>query len=82
MFVYAMIFELPEMAQKLSLGFFRPNLPQLGLFHPYFASKSSFRVISIIKMVIFEQSKPISLYLKIKTSKIKKEKIRKLHIYY
>ena len=82
MFVYAMIFELPEMAQKWSLGFFRPNLPQLGLFHPYFVSKSSFRVTPMITMVIMEQSKPISLYLKIKKSKIKKSKIRKLHVYY
>ena len=77
MFVYAMIFKLPEMAQKWSFRFFRPNLPQLGLFHPYFVSKSSFRVIPMIKIVILEQSKPISLYLK-----IKKSKIRKLHVYY
>ena len=42
MFVHAMNFELPEIAKKWSLGFFRPNLPQLGLFHPYFVCKSSF----------------------------------------
>ena len=66
MFVYAMNFELPEMAKKWSFGLFRPNLPQLGLFHLYFVSKSSFRVIKIIKMIIWDQSKPISLYLKIK----------------
>ena len=52
MFVHAMIFELPEIEQKWSFGFFRPNLPQLGLFHPYFVSKSSFRVIWMIKIVI------------------------------
>ena len=80
MFVHAMNFELPEMAQKWNFGFFRHNLPQLGLFHPYFVSKSSFGEISMIKMVILEQSKPISLYLKIKKSKIKKAKIRKLHV--
>ena len=82
MFVYAINFELPEMAKKLSFGFFRPNLPQLGLFHPYFVSKSSFRVIPMIKIVILEQSKPISLYLKRKKLKIEKSKVRKLHVYY
>ena len=81
MFVYAMNFELPEMAKMGSLVFFRPNLTQLGLFHPYFVSKSGFRVISMIKRVILEQSKPILLYLKIK-SKIEKSKISKLHVYY
>ena len=74
MFVYAMNFELSEMAKKLSFGLFRPNLPQLGLFHPYFVSKTNFRVIPMIKMVILEQSKPILLYLKIKKSKIEKPK--------
>ena len=59
MFVYAMNFELPEMAKKRSFEFFRPNLPQLGLFQPYFVCKSSFIVISMIKMVIWDQSKPI-----------------------
>ena len=59
-----------------------PNLPQSGLFHPYFLCKSSFRVISMIKMVIWDQSKPISLYLKMKKLKIKKFEIRKLHVYY
>ena len=61
MFVYAMNFELPEMAKKWSFGLFRPNLPQLGLIHPYFVCKSSARIISMIKMVILDQSKPISL---------------------
>ena len=59
-----------------------PYLPQLGLFHPHFLCKSSFRVISMIKMVIWDQSKPISLDLKIKKSKIQKSEIRKLHVYY
>ena len=45
---------------------FQANLPQLKLFRPYFVCKSSFRVISMIKMVILDQSKPISLLLKIK----------------
>ena len=53
----------------------------IGFFHPYFVCKSSFRVISMIKMVIVDQSKPISLYLKIK-SKIQKSEICKLYVYY
>ena len=61
MFVYAMNFELPEMAKKGSYGLFRPNLPQLGLFHAYFICKSCSRVISMIKIVILDQSKPTSL---------------------
>ena len=69
-FMFTINFELPEMSKKWSFGFFRPNLPQLGLFYPYFVCKSSFRVISMTKMVILDRSKPISLYLKIK--KIKK----------
>ena len=59
------------MSKEWSFGFFRPNLSQLGLFHPYFVCKSSFRVISKTKMVILDQSKPISLYLKIKKFKNK-----------
>ena len=69
MFVYAMNFELPEMAKNLSFGLFRPNLPQLGLFHSYFVCKSSFRVISMIKIVIWDQSKPISLIFEKKNQK-------------
>ena len=80
-YVY-MNFELPEMSKKWSYGFFRPNLPQLGLFHSYYVCKSSFRVISMLKMVILDQSKPISLYLKINKSKIQKSEIRKLYVYY
>ena len=52
--------------KKWSFGLFRPNLPQLGLFHPYFVCRSSFRVISMIETVIFDQNMPISLILKIK----------------
>ena len=68
-FMFTMNFELPEMSKKWSFGLFIPNLPQLGLFHPYFVCKSNFTVISMIKMVILDQSKPISLYLKIKNWK-------------
>ena len=78
------------MAKNLSFGLFRPNLPQLGLFHPYFVSETSLRVISMIKIIILDQSKPISLILKnkksknqkIKNSKIQKSKICKLYVYY
>ena len=61
MFVYAMNFELPEISKKLSFGLFSPTLRLIELFHPYFVCKSSFRVISMIKMVILDQSKPIAL---------------------
>ena len=54
MFVYAMNFELPEMSKKWTLDFSGLNLPQLGLFDPYFVCKSSFRVISMIKIVILD----------------------------
>ena len=82
MFVYVINFELPEMAKSRSFGLFRPNLPQLGLFHSYFVSKTSFRVISMIKIIIWDQSKPISLILKIKWLKIQKSEISTLHVYY
>ena len=55
---------------------------KFGLFHPYFVFKFSFREISIIKMVILYQSKPISLIFKIQKSKILKFKTCKLHVYY
>ena len=61
MFVYAINFELPVMAKKWRFGLFKPNLPQLGLYHLYFVCTNSYRVISMIKMVILDQSKPISL---------------------
>ena len=79
MFVYTMNFELAEMAKKWSFGLFRPNMPQLGLFYQYCVCKSSFRVISMIKMVILDQSRPIFWKTKIK---IQKSKICKLHVYY
>ena len=71
MFWYEMSFELPEMAKKWSFRLFMPNLPRLGLVHPYFVCKSSFRVISMVK-IILDQSEPISLILKNKKLKIKK----------
>ena len=55
-----MNFELPE-DQKVKLWTFQAQPAQLGLFHPYFVCKSSFRVISMIKMVIWDQSKAILL---------------------
>ena len=55
-------------------GHCRHNLRELGLFHPYFVCKCSFREISIIKMLILDQGKPISLILKIEKFKIKNQK--------
>ena len=49
--------------KKMKFGIFQAY-PASGLFHPYFVCKSSFIVISMIKMVILDQSKPISLILK------------------
>ena len=44
---------------QINFGLFRPNLHELGLFLQYFVCKCSFREISMIKMVILDQSKPI-----------------------
>ena len=49
--------------KKVKFGIFHAQ-PASGLFHPCFVSKSSFIVISMIKIVILDQSKPISLILK------------------
>ena len=76
------IFKLPEMAKKWNFEFFRPNLRELWLFHPYFVCKCSYREISMIKIVILDQSKPISLILKIKNLIIQKTEICKFHVYY
>ena len=54
--------------KKEKFGIFQAQ-PASGLLHPYFVCKSIFRVISMTKMVILDQSKPISLYLKIKKLK-------------
>ena len=54
---------------------------ELGLFHPSFVCKFSFTEISMINMVILDQSKPILLYLKIKKLKIEKSEIYKLLVY-
>ena len=78
MFVYAMNFELPEMAKKSSFGLFKPNLLQLGLFHPYFVSKTNLRVISTIKMLIFG-SKYANM-ANFKNKIIENSKIQNLHI--
>ena len=69
MFVCVKNFSAARNSKKLSFGLFRHNLRELGLFHPYFVCKCSFREISIIQMVILDQSKPISLILKIKKIK-------------
>ena len=63
-----LIFELPEMAKNEVLDF--SGLHELGLFHSYFVCKCNFREISMIKIVILNQSKPMSLLLKIEKSEI------------
>ena len=68
--------------QKIEFWTFQAQPPQLGLYHPNFVCKCSFREISMIKMVILDQSKPISLILIIKKLKIQKSEICKLHVYY
>ena len=65
MFVSAMIFELPEMAKNEILDFSGPTCVSYRYFIQYFVCKCSFRKISMMKMVILDQSKPKSLYLKI-----------------
>ena len=79
-FVCAMNFWAARNGKKLSFGLFMPNLPQLGLhvFHSYFVCRCSFREISMIKMVILDQSKPILLILK--KQKQKNSKIKNLSI--
>ena len=66
--------------EKWSFELFRLNLHEVGLFHSYFLCKCSFREISMIKMVILDQSKPILLIFE--NRKIKKSEICKLHVYY
>ena len=51
--------------KKQSFGLFRQNMLELDLFHPYFVCKCSFREISMIKIIILDQSKRIPLILKI-----------------
>ena len=77
MFVYAMNFCAAIKDKKSNLGLFRPFLRELGQFHPYFVCKCSFRKMSMIKMVILDQSKPISLIFKIEKSEIQKSEIHK-----
>ena len=57
------------MAKNEILDYSGPNCVSYGYFIQYFVCKCSFRVISMIKIVIWDQSKPISLYLKIKKFK-------------
>ena len=65
-YIYIYIFEirnseiyLPEVSVSSTMDFIQ-----------YFVCKYSFSEISMIKILILDQSKPISLYLKIKNSKI------------
>ena len=64
-----------RISKKWSFWLFMPNLRELGLFHLDFVCKCSFREISMIKIVIFEQNRPNWIILK-------KFVICTLHIYY
>ena len=63
--------------KKVKFGTFQAQPTSVRVISYIFVCKKFFRVISMIKMVILDQSKPISLYLK-----IQKSKIRKLYVYY
>ena len=82
MFVYAINFSAPRNEKKLIFDFSGPSCVSYRYFIWYFVCKYSFREISMTKMVILDQSKPISQILKNKKSKIQKSKICKLHICY
>ena len=68
--------------KKVKFWTFQAQPASVRVISSIFLCKSSFRVISMIKIVILDQSKPISLYLKIKKLKIQESKICKLHVYY
>ena len=82
MFVCGMNIWAARNGKKWSFWLFRPNLYELGLYHPYFVCKYSFREISMILMVILDQNKPIWLILKIQKSKVQKSEICIFHVYY
>ena len=65
------------MAKNEILDFSDPTCVRYGYFIQYFVCKYIFREISMIKMVIWDQSKPI-LYLK--TKKFGNSKIQNLEI--
>ena len=52
--------------KKMKFWTFKAQPASVKVIHPYFVSKTSFREISMIKMVILDQSKPILLISKIK----------------
>ena len=70
------------MAKNEIFDFSGPTCVSYGYFIKYFVWKYSFREIAMIKIVIWDQSKPISLILKNKKFKIQKSKICELHVYY
>ena len=70
MFVCAMNIWAVENGKNWHFWFFRPNLHELGLFNPYFVCICSFREISMMIMVIFDQNKPIWLISKNEKSKL------------
>ena len=55
--------------KKWSFWHHTPNLRESCFFHPYFVCKFSFRIISMMKMIILDKNKPIWLILKIQKFK-------------
>ena len=78
MFVCAMNFWAARKGKKMKFWTFQAQPTRVGVFHAYFVCKCSFREISMIKIAILDQSKPISLILKIKNSKIRNLYIARL----
>ena len=70
------------MSKKEIFDFSGPTCVGYGYFIQYFVCKCSFREISMIKIVILDQSKSILQILKIKKLKLQKSEICKLHVYY
>ena len=71
MLVFAMNFELPE-DQKVKFWTFQAQPASVMVISSIFVSKSCFRIISMIKMLIWDQSKAISLIFEKIKSKFQK----------
>ena len=69
MFVCVMNFWAAWNGKNWNFRLFRPNLHEFRLLYLYFVCKCSFREISMINFLIWDQSKPILLILKIEKSK-------------
>ena len=61
--------------KKVNFEFSRPQPASVGAISSIFVCKSSFRIISMIKIVILDQGKPISLIFEKIKSKFQKSEI-------